>query len=169
MVSALSGVLAREEPSLEAFVTLCLAWFHGDGSQASLLLLGHPAPLLLSEGSVKRVAVRPVLPLGLVDSGEFALTSLDLPSTWSLIFYTDGLVEGHIGDASQERFGVERLVTQLQREASHETTAELDEGSLDRILDSVITANGGPLPDDAALFCVSRTRPTSGMAPPAAP
>ena len=33
---------------------------------------------------------------------------------------------------------------------------ELGEGALDRVLDSVITANGGPLPDDVAVFCVSK-------------
>jgi serine phosphatase RsbU (regulator of sigma subunit) len=156
LVSALSGVLAREEPSLEKFVTLCLAWFAGDGSRASFLLLGHPAPLLISEGDVERVAVRPELPLGLADAGDCAATSLSLPSAWSLLLYTDGLVEGHAGDGSQERFGLERLVAQLQREVCPEAREELCEGALDRVLRSVITANGGPLPDDVAVFCVSK-------------
>jgi serine phosphatase RsbU (regulator of sigma subunit) len=156
LVSALSAVLAREEPSQEAFVTLCLAWFEGDGSHASLLLLGHPAPLLLSKGVVQTVAVRPELPLGLADAGDCAATSLSLPSAWSLLLYTDGLVEGHAGDGSQKRFGLERLVAQLQREMRPGTRDELGEGALDRVLDSVITANGGPLPDDVAIFGVSR-------------
>jgi serine phosphatase RsbU (regulator of sigma subunit) len=156
LVSALSGVLAREEPSPETFVTLCLAWFEGDGSHASFLLLGHPAPLFISDGDVERVAVRPELPLGLADARDCAATSLTLPSAWSLLLYTDGLVEGHSGDGSRKRFGLERLVAQLQREARQETRDELGEGALDRVLDSVITANGGPLPDDVAVFCVSK-------------
>jgi serine phosphatase RsbU (regulator of sigma subunit) len=156
LVSALSKVLAREEPSQEAFVTLCLAWFDADGEHASFLLLGHPAPLLVSEGAVASVAVRPELPLGLADAGDCAPTSLILPSTWSLLLYTDGLVEGHAGDGSQTRFGLERLLAQLQREARQEVRDQLGEGALDRVLDSIITANGGPLPDDVAVFCVSR-------------
>jgi serine phosphatase RsbU (regulator of sigma subunit) len=156
LVSALSGVLAREERSLETFVTLCLAWFEGDGSQASVLLLGHPAPLLLSKGVVQTVAVRPELPLGLADAGDCVATSLSLPSSWSLLLYTDGLVEGHAGGGSLKRFGLERLVAQLQPEACQEARDELGEGALDRVLDSVIAANGGPLPDDVAVFCVSK-------------
>lgn len=156
LVSALSAVLAREEPSQEAFVTLCLAWFESDGSHASFLLLGHPAPLLLSKGIVETVAVRPELPLGLADAGNCAATSMTLPSAWNLLLYTDGLVEGHAGDGSQRRFGLERLVAQLQREVHQEGKDDLGEGALDRVLDSVITANGGPLPDDVAVFCVSK-------------
>jgi serine phosphatase RsbU (regulator of sigma subunit) len=156
LITALSGVLAREERSPEAFVTLCLAWFDGDGSRASFLLLGHPAPLLLSKGVVERVAVRPELPLGLADGGDCVATSLALPSAWSLLLYTDGLVEGHAGDGSRKRFGLERLLALLRREAGPEARDELAEGALDRVLDSVITANGGALPDDAAVFCVSK-------------
>ena len=116
----------------------------------------HPAPLLLSDGGVERLSVRPELPLGLADAGDCAATGLTLPSAWSLLLYTDGLVEGHAGDGSQKRFGVERLVAQLQPEVCLEATGESAEGALDRVLDSVIMANGGPLPDDVAVFCVSK-------------
>lgn len=156
LVSALSDVLAREEPTHEAFVTLCLAWFDGGGGHASVLLLGHPAPLLLSDAGVERLAVRPEPPLGLANAGDCATTRLTLPSAWSLLLYTNGLVEGHAGDGSQKRFGLERLVSELQPEACQETTGEWDGLALDRVLESVITANGGPLPDDVAVLCVSR-------------
>jgi serine phosphatase RsbU (regulator of sigma subunit) len=152
LVSALSGVLAREEPSLDAFVTLCLAWFESDGSRASFLLLGHPAPLLISEGRVEQVAAQPALPLGLAAAADCTVTSIALPSAWSVLLYTDGLVEGHAGDASGNRYGLERLISQLQRE----TRDRLDERVLDRILTGVTIANGGPLPDDVAVFSVSR-------------
>lgn len=155
MVSVLGSVLAREHPSREAYVTLCLAWFEGDGSHASILLLGHPAPLLVSEGHIEGVPVRPALPLGLADAGDCAATRLALPSAWSLLLYTDGLVEGHAGDGSQTRFGLERLIAHLQAEAQHEGGGEVGEHAVDRVLGSVITANGGPLPDDVALLCVT--------------
>jgi serine phosphatase RsbU (regulator of sigma subunit) len=153
LVSTLGGVLAREEPSLDAFVTLCLAWFDSDGSSASLLLLGHPAPLLITEGQVEQVAVQPALPLGLAAAAGCAVTRLALPSAWSLLLFTDGLVEGHAGDGSGDRYGLERLIAQLQRE----TRDGLDERVLDRILTGVTITNGGPLPDDVAVLCVSRT------------
>jgi hypothetical protein len=147
---------AGQEPSLEAFVTLCLAWFAGDGSHASILLLGHPAPLLISEGRIESVAVRPGLPLGLADPVDCAATGLALPSAWSLLLYTDGLIEGHAGDPSQTRFGLERLVAQLERETRQEARDELGNRTLDRVLDGVMMANGGPVPDDVAVFCVSK-------------
>jgi serine phosphatase RsbU (regulator of sigma subunit) len=156
LVSALSKVLAREEPSHEAFVTLCLAWFESDGRHGSFLLLGHPSPLLLSDLGVERLSVRPELPLGLADAGDCAATNLTLPSAWSFLFYTDGLVEGHAGDGSQKRFGLERLIAQLEPEACQDAADEWGDVALDRVLDNVIAANGGPLPDDVAVLCVSR-------------
>ena len=161
LVTALGGVLAREEPSLDAFVTLCLAWFAGDGSSASLLLLGHPAPLLVAEGRVQEVPAQPELPLGLSDVANCTATRLDLPPVWSLLLYTDGLVEGHAGDASGTRYGVQRLLAELRREA-HDG---LDERALDRLLARVTSANGGPLPDDVAVLCVSRTAGASERQP----
>jgi serine phosphatase RsbU (regulator of sigma subunit) len=158
LVSALGGVLAREEPSLDAFVTLCLAWFDSDGCSASLLLLGHPAPLLIAERRVEQVAVQPALPLGLADAAGCAVTRLALPPAWTVLLYTDGLVEGHAGDGSGDRYGLERLIAQLQRE----TRDGLDERALDRVLVGVTLANGGPLPDDVAVLCVSRTVATVG-------
>ena len=158
LVAALTGVLAREEPSQEAFVTLCMASFESNGSSASFLLLGHPAPLLLTEGRVEPVAARPALPLGLATAADCTVTRLALPSDWSLLLYTDGLVEGHSGAASGQRYGVRRLLAELQREAR----GGLDERALDRILVGATTANGGPLPDDVAVLCVSLATGESG-------
>jgi serine phosphatase RsbU (regulator of sigma subunit) len=158
LVSALGGVLAREEPSLDAFVTLCLAWFDSDGSGASLLLLGHPAPLLITEGQVEQVAAQPALPLGLTDAADCTAAHIALPSAWSLLLYTDGLVEGRAGDASGDRYGTQRLLAHLQQEAR----AGMDERVLDRVLTGVTIANGGPLPDDVAVLCVSRTTGEAG-------
>lgn len=158
VVCALGGVLAREEPSLDAFVTLCLAWFERDGSSVSLLLLGHPAPLLVTEGRVDEVAAQPAPPLGLATSADCTVTRVTLPLSWSVVLYTDGLVEGHAGDDSGKRYGLPRLLAEFQAQASN----ALDEHALDRVLASVTTANGGPLPDDVAILCVSRAGAETG-------
>jgi serine phosphatase RsbU (regulator of sigma subunit) len=81
------------------------------------------------------------------------VTRLALPPAWTVLLYTDGLVEGHAGDGSGDRYGLERLIAQLQRE----TRDGLDERALNRVLTGVMIANGGPLPDDVAVLCVSRT------------
>jgi len=152
LVSTLDAVLARERRSPEAFATLCLAWFGDDRAGASLLLLGHPPPVLISQGRVEQLKVVPLPPLGLVDTADCRLTEVELRSAWSLVLYTDGLVEGHSSHTSTERYGVERLLTRLQGEVR----GGFDERCLDSVLTHVISANGGPLPDDVAVLCVSR-------------
>lgn len=166
LVATLADVLAEEVSSPEAFATLCLAWFERDGSRATLLLLGHPAPLLISGGRVEQVALRPCPPLGLAGAGECRTTSLVLPPAWSLLLYTDGLIEGHLGDAAQERFGLERLVVRLEAETKDQAADELAGHALDRVLGAVIGANGGPLPDDVAVLCVSKAAGRGDSATP---
>ena len=121
-------------------------------------LSGHLLDPAFSDEQGRRVAAQPGLPLGVTDVASCTATHLALPSAWSLLLYTDGLVEGHAGDASGDRYGTQRLLAHLQQEAR----AGLDERVLDRVLTSVTMANGGPLPDDIAVLCVSRTTGESG-------
>lgn len=156
LVATLDAVLARERRSPDAFATLCLAWFGDDRAGASLLLLGHPPPIIISEGRVEQLKVVPLPPLGLVDTADCRLTEVPLRSAWSLLLYTDGLVEGHFTHDSRERYGVERLLTRLEREVR----GCFNECCLHSVLTGVISANGGPLPDDVAILCVSRALDT---------
>ena len=81
---------------------------------------------------------------------------LEPGENWTLLGYTDGLVEGRREPGSVERFGSEALV---------EAAAGLLAGGaglddlLDRLLDLVLEANGGDLSDDVAILCLSRDRP----------
>jgi serine phosphatase RsbU (regulator of sigma subunit) len=76
-----------------------------------------------------------------------------LPDGWTLVFFTDGLVEGRAAPATDERFGVERLQGLFAGEFAA-GPADLD-AALERVVMAIVTANGGPLPDDVALVVVT--------------
>jgi serine phosphatase RsbU (regulator of sigma subunit) len=80
---------------------------------------------------------------------------MELPASFSLLLYTDGVVEGRATPAGGERFGEARLLSLLLE--SRAGGREL----LDDILLAASTAHGGPLPDDAALLLVEH-RPPAG-------
>jgi serine phosphatase RsbU (regulator of sigma subunit) len=92
--------------------------------------------------------------LGIVDGGwPWQAGVLEPGEDWTLLCYTDGLVDGRREPGSVERFGAEALV---------EAAAGLLAGGaglddvLDRLLDLVEEANGGDLSDDVAILCLSR-------------
>ncbi len=82
---------------------------------------------------------------------EWATHRVELPfDPWSLIFYTDGLVEGR-GPDGRRPYGVERLLPALA--ATGPGVADAD---LDRLLAIVEDTNDGPLPDDVVVLAISR-------------
>jgi serine phosphatase RsbU (regulator of sigma subunit) len=78
---------------------------------------------------------------------------LEVSDGWTLLCYTDGLVEGRGAPGAVERFGIEALVERAS--GLLEGGVGLDD-VLDRLLDAVHEANGGDLSDDVAILCVSR-------------
>ena len=77
---------------------------------------------------------------------------LEVSDGWTLLCYTDGLIEGRSAPGAVERFGIEALVEQAT--GLLEGAAGLDD-VLDRLLDAVHEANGGDLSDDVAILCLS--------------
>jgi serine phosphatase RsbU (regulator of sigma subunit) len=91
---------------------------------------------------------------------------VEVGDAWTLLCYTDGLVEGLAAPGSVERFGIDGLVEEVARLLGAPT--ELDE-LLDGVLEVVHAANGGDLSDDVAIVCLSRCPRTAGrLAAPAA-
>ncbi len=84
------------------------------------------------------------VPVG--EPGRFAL-----PEDCSLVFYSDGLIEGRVAPGSSERFGERRLI---------ETFAELgraplDRDALDRVTAAVERAAAAAFADDVTIVVVS--------------
>jgi PAS domain S-box-containing protein len=162
LLNGLDNVLVRERPSEEVFTTVCCAWVSADRSRVTIALAGHPPPLLVRDGKVEAVAVPAGPALGIYDHGyPWESGELEVGQTWTLLCYTDGLVEGLREPGSVERFGIEALTdTAATLTASPIGLDEL----LDGLLEVVHTANGGDLSDDVAILCVGRCQRTADQA-----
>jgi PAS domain S-box-containing protein len=154
LLAGLDMVLVRERPSEEVFATVCCCWIGRDRDRITVALAGHPPPLLAYDGRVGVVEVPNGPALGIYDRGYpwDEGVQLDVRGEWTLLCYTDGLVEGHRAPGSVERFGIDALVEATARLL--EDAASLDD-ALDRLLAEVHAANGGDLSDDLAVLCVS--------------
>jgi PAS domain S-box-containing protein len=157
LLDGLDRVLASSRQSEELFATVCCCWIAPGRDRITVALAGHPPPLLAVGGRVAEVEVPAGPALGILDTGGHWQAGVLAPGEdWTLLCYTDGLVEGRRAPGSVERFGAEALV---------EAAAGLLAGGpepddvLDRLLDLVLEANGGDLSDDVAILCLSRGGP----------
>nr|WP_280688695.1 SpoIIE family protein phosphatase [Kitasatospora sp. GAS204B] len=125
---------------------------------AQLYLAGHPAPLLLTP-SQRPVVVSfdqagPALGLLPCDDTEASWPPhhLELPPGWSLLLYTDGLIEGRVG-AGSRRLGQDGLLGLIgDHQANGLTRGRLVDGALAEVED----LNGGALTDDVAVLLLER-------------
>lgn len=176
LLSTLQKVLENERSSEEIFATLCTVDIAADGRSAGVCLAGHPSPLFA--GSDADAAPR-LLPegengpaLGLLPQARWPRRQVRLGRSWSLMMYTDGLIEGrvHGGRAEEPRTGAdsaegtgssrERLGQQGMLDIVARRMAEGAQGErlLDGTMDEVRGLNGGELTDDVAVLLLGRGR-----------
>ncbi|MFB6562869.1 MULTISPECIES: PP2C family protein-serine/threonine phosphatase [unclassified Streptomyces] len=154
LLATLQEVLEVERPCEEIFATLCTVDIAPDGRRAGLCLAGHPAPLISRPGRRARL-----LPyensgpaLGLLPRARWPRRQVELGGTWSLMLYTDGLIEGHIGEG-KERLGQDGMVDMINR---HLDLGLSGEGLLEASVTEARRLNGGELTDDVAVVLLSR-------------
>jgi PAS domain S-box-containing protein len=152
VLDGLDEVLVRDRPSEEMFTTVCCLRISPDRHEVVVASAGHPPPLLATGGRVEVVDAVGQPALGILEHGHSWQTMrLAVGDAWTLLCYTDGLIEGLRKPGSSERFGIEPLLA---------TAAELlaDQASMDELLDGLLdtvhSANGGELSDDVAMLCV---------------
>jgi serine phosphatase RsbU (regulator of sigma subunit) len=159
LLSTLQKVLEHERQSNEIFATLCTVDIAPDGRSAGLCLAGHPSPLITRPGRAGVPPVATLLPygnngpaLGLLPTARWPRTQIQLGSSWSLMLYTDGLIEGRVGTGG-ERLGQDGMVDLVRRLL----TQGLDgEELLQAAVDEVRDLNGGDLTDDVAILLLNR-------------
>jgi PAS domain S-box-containing protein len=160
LLDGLDRVLACNRQSEELFATVCCCWIAPGRDRITVALAGHPPPLLAAGGVVAEVEVPAGPALGILDAGwTWQAGVLEPGADWTLVCYTDGLVEGRRQPGSVERFGAGALVEAAAEQLAGGTG--LDD-VLDCLLDLVVEANGGDLSDDVAILCLSRGRPPGG-------
>jgi serine phosphatase RsbU (regulator of sigma subunit) len=149
-VDILARVLAGEAHP-ESFVTFCAAIVDAERRCVEVVNIAHPQPLLLG-AEVEALPAPPSPPLGFLDEPASTPAVFELPAGgWSLLLYSDGLIDARTAPGSSRRLDVEGLVGLLEEERTH----GWDSGALDRVLATVELANGAAFEDDVAVLMVS--------------
>ncbi|MGP3637020.1 PP2C family protein-serine/threonine phosphatase [Streptomyces sp. 24-1644] len=178
LLSTLQQVLEHERESEEIFATLCTVDISPDGRRAGLCLAGHPAPLIARQGRAAHL-----LPyedggpaLGLLPRARWPRRQVELGGSWSLMMYTDGLIEGRVGPTGTQRLGQDGMVAMINRQLEQGLGGE---ELLEAAVTQVRELNGGELTDDVAVLLLNRDedlirrrgrslpRPRSGSSAPA--
>ncbi|GLW33421.1 PP2C family protein-serine/threonine phosphatase [Actinoplanes regularis] len=152
VLGSLEQVLMTERRAREVFATVASATIDLAGNRATVRLAGHPPPIVLTGGRAAPVRARTGIVLGVRPTPTPA-TELEFPSDdWSLLMYTDGLIEGRTG-VGEERLDVNGLCALLAEPAAREVPLTELPGWL---VDRADQDNGGPLTDDVAMLLISR-------------
>jgi serine phosphatase RsbU (regulator of sigma subunit) len=159
VLSAVQQVLEHERHEERLFTTLCMVSVAPDRGHARLHLAGHPPPLLLSPDGVSELQAPVSAPPGIAHVEEWPVSEVALGANWTLLMYTDGLIEGRIG-TGPERLGSDGLMEII--EAFSRTAPpggqwerrSRDESLLDGLIDRVRELNGGDLDDDLAVLAL---------------
>jgi serine phosphatase RsbU (regulator of sigma subunit) len=159
VLSAVQQVLEHERQEDRLFATLCMVSVAPDRSHGRLHLAGHPPPLLIAPDGVRELRAPVCPPPGIAHSVDWPSSEVVLGDNWSLLIYTDGLIEGRVG-TGPERLGSDGL-TELIEKHLHATRPAgkwerrpRDERLLDRLVDHVRELNGGDLDDDMAMLAL---------------
>ena len=139
-----------ESSSPNKFITMLLAALDTQGNRMAYLNAGHnPGLLIRSNGEVVQMTSAG-LPLGLMATGKFGVSTVDLGHGDLVCIYSDGITECEAPD--EEEFGLERL-NGLLTEYRQRPLSEI----LHRI-DQAVTAfaQGSPQGDDQTVILLRR-------------
>ncbi|MEU3353603.1 fused response regulator/phosphatase [Streptomyces sp. NPDC037389] len=154
LLATLQQVLEHERADEEVFATLCAVDIAPDGRSAALCLAGHPAPLLVRPGHAPALLPQedggPAL--GLLSAARWPHREIRLGEAWSLMMYTDGLVEGRVGEGTR-RLGQEGMIELVTRQLKEGLAGE---ELLEEVVTEVRALNGGDLTDDLAVLLLAR-------------
>jgi len=154
VLSVVQNVLRHEQQEDAMFATICMLSVAPGRRRAIMRLAGHPAPLLVTPDKITELTAPACPPAGLNDSGNWPGCEVELGDRWSLLMFTDGLIEGRI-NRGPYRLGSEGLMALL-----HDTLGAVpfdpgqvsDEALLGRLIDQVRDLNSGDLNDDIAVL-----------------
>lgn len=154
LVTEESDRAEAEKGRMPVMATMCVVDISADRSTATIVSAGHPPALLLTGDEIITMPLGG-LPLG-VQPCEWRPVSVPLPEAWTLLLYTDGIVEARVDLETQARLGIEGLAGLL---AGRLLTGAPTDAVLRSLTASVRRMNGSPLADDATLLAISRVGP----------
>jgi serine phosphatase RsbU (regulator of sigma subunit) len=161
-LTAVQEVLEHERHQDRLFATMCMLSVAPDRTVGRLSLAGHPQPLLISADAVRELQAPISLPPGITRNTEWPSAPVTLGDSWSVLLYTDGLVEGKVGSGA-ERLGSDGLIRIIEKERAQapagEPRASADEQLVDAAISHARELNGGDLDDDLAVLLLTCTLP----------
>jgi len=165
-LSAVQQVLEHERHQERLFATICMLSVAPDRTTGQLYLAGHPQPVLMSVDTVRELQAPISLPPGITSDAQWPSAPVDLGQDWSVLLYTDGLVEGKTGTGA-ERLGSDGLIKLIEKERAEDPAGQLplrqaNERLVDALIRQARELNGGDLDDDLAVLvlgCGATARP----------
>lgn len=155
LLGTLEQVLEHERSLPGMFATLCTLRIEPQPTSAWMIRAGHPRPLLIADHSVSVISEPQAGGAGIgIERGGWRAEPLALPQEWTMLLYTDGIIEGRIGDGPL-RLGEDGLRELLDRQIDRfpdwrTRPREL----LERLIEEAERLNGQPLGDDVAMLMI---------------
>jgi serine phosphatase RsbU (regulator of sigma subunit) len=154
-LESVQRVLLSERSSDETFATVCDLEFDAGVDRVWMRIAGHPSPLVVGHDDVLAIPEGQRGPLlGVFDDARWPPIELNLGASWTLVVFTDGIIEGHTADGS-ERFDS----TMLARVAAEAGPTQSPRELADTLVEAAEQANGEPLKDDVALVILAASPP----------
>ncbi len=158
ILATLGELLEHERHHDKMFATLCMLSVAPGRERARLHLAGHPQPLLITPDGLAELGAPTCPPLGILPATDWTGGEVQLGPDWTVLLYTDGLVEGRagVGPARLNSEGLIGLIEEFRRvgPAGETQGAWSPERLLDWLIDEVHARNGGPVDDDLAVLAV---------------
>jgi serine phosphatase RsbU (regulator of sigma subunit) len=154
VMGALERVLEHESDIPQLFATLCTIEIEPSQASASVMLAGHPPPLLIDGSAVSAIApAGSGPPIGLVE-GSWSPTQLELPRAWVMLLYTDGITDAR-KQGGPERVGIDGLQRLLSEcMAADPEWRERPDRLLGELIARAEQMNGEELTDDVAMLLI---------------
>ncbi|MFL6073720.1 MAG: PP2C family protein-serine/threonine phosphatase [Mycobacteriales bacterium] len=147
---ALEQVLVSERAVDDVFASVLSATVDAEAGTVTVRSAGHPPAVLVRGGEIVTLREARGMVLGISTGVRRAPVAATLGRDgWSLLLYTDGLIEGRNGDG---RLGIDGLCALL---AHPDTAGRVPADLLAWLAASAERANGGPLADDVAMLLLT--------------
>ncbi|WP_066371447.1 PP2C family protein-serine/threonine phosphatase [Herbidospora mongoliensis] len=147
VLRTMDAVLRLERGSPEIFTTLVTATIAPDLNSARLYVVGHPPPLVILGDDVDVVTETPSgPPIGIFPEMDWIPVDIALDRPWTLLFFTDGLIEATVGDG-RDLLGTDGLIRLVREQGGV---------FLDQLIEQVKTMHADALTDDLAAVALSR-------------
>jgi serine phosphatase RsbU (regulator of sigma subunit) len=160
VLQTLQHVFEHERHVPGLFVTLCTLKIEPATRSASMIRAGHPRPILIDGSSISDLSqAQGSAAIGIPNHGQWLTEQVELPTAWTILMYTDGIIEGRVGPGSQRlgEAGLQRLIA--EQIAQQPDWRDRPQTLLEALIAGAERLNGEALSDDVAMLLFGvRTR-----------